>query len=77
MSDKPVLAKPLKLRANNTSGYHGVTRMRDRWQAFIVLNRKKRHIGIFKDKREAAEAYDKAAAEHFGEKATFNFPGVG
>ncbi len=63
--------------ANNTSGYKGVSLFgRDsKWKAQIQVDGKKRHLGYFDDKIEAAKAYDRAALELHGEFAVLNFPG--
>jgi hypothetical protein len=57
-----------------TSRYKGVVyvpRVR-RWRAVIKANRKQRHLGYFKEEREAALAYNAAARELFGEFARLN-----
>jgi len=63
-------------KRNPRSGYKGVCFTRDKglWRAAIVCNRKRIHLGYFRDKRDAAKAYDKAARIHFGEYAVLNFP---
>jgi hypothetical protein len=45
-----------------------------KWQAKIVANGKRRWLGCFDDEIAAAEAYDEAAKELFGEHAWLNFP---
>lgn len=64
------------VRADNTSGYKGVCwdKRREKWQANIRTNGKKRHLGYFDDPVEAAKAYDQAALAAFGEFAVLNFP---
>jgi len=57
-----------KLKSHNTSGFKGVFKCRDKWQAKISTS----HIGVFATKEEAAKAYDKAALLHFGEFALTN-----
>ena len=61
---------------NNTSGFKGVCWRKDdkTWHARIQHNKKLIHIGYFKDKEEAAKAYDRKAIELFGEFAKLNFP---
>jgi len=63
-------------KRNPRSGYKGVWFARDKglWRAAIVCNRRRIHLGYFRDKREAAKAYDTAARLHFGEYAVLNFP---
>lgn len=59
-----------------SSRYKGVSRRStprgDRFTAYIRVNRHLFYIGIFSDEVEAAQAYDKAALEHFGEFARIN-----
>lgn len=64
------------LRKNNKSGYRGVSRRREggKWTAQIRNKGKKKHLGLFTCKIEAAKAYDAAAREMFGEWANCNFP---
>jgi len=59
---------------NNTSGYKGVT-WRERlkkWEASININKKYYYLGAFKDKEEAAKAYNKLAKKLHGEFARLN-----
>jgi hypothetical protein len=59
-----------KKNSKNTSGYNGVNLMHGKyWRAYISG----KHIGLFKNKEDAAKAYDKAAKEIFGEFANLNF----
>nr|BAR24181.1 putative NHN endonuclease [uncultured Mediterranean phage uvMED] len=57
------------LQSNNISGIKGVhwDKARGKWVAYIALNRKVKNLGRYPTKEEAAEAYQKAAANHFGE----------
>ena len=61
---------------NNTSGYKGVcwAKQNKKWKARIKHNGKLIHLGYYKDKEEAARAYDKKAKELHGEYAYLNFP---
>ena len=61
---------------NNTSGYRGVTwnKARKRWKVYIGVNRKSIYVGDFKNKQEAALAYDQAAMKYHGQFAGLNFP---
>jgi hypothetical protein len=62
----------MKLPVHNHSGYKGVSRSRNRWESYITFNNKKKHIGQFDTKEEAALAYNNMALELFGEYARFN-----
>lgn len=64
-------ARNAKKSKANTSGYKGVSRFRDRWQASIRVNGKKFYLGHFKTPEEAHEAYCIAAKKYFGEFARF------
>jgi hypothetical protein len=59
-----------------TSRFKGVCwdKRRGRWIALIKLDGVSRHLGRFDDELAAAEAYDDAARELFGEHARLNFP---
>lgn len=46
---------------------------KQKWNASIWINGKKKHLGIFADERMAAMAYDIAARQHFGDFANLNF----
>ena len=48
------------LSVNNTSGYRGVCRKRNKWQAYITYAQKMRFLGTFDTKEEAAAARQKA-----------------
>jgi hypothetical protein len=65
------------LRTDNTSGYKGVVRSKNKsggWIAKIQVNGKDIYLGRFADIIEATKAYDNAARQHFGEFAMTNFP---
>jgi len=59
-----------------TSRYKGVWRdkRRERWVATIKKDGVQRRLGGFRDEIAAAQAYDEAARELFGEHARLNFP---
>lgn len=60
--------------ARNSSGYKGVSwrRAAGRWQAYITVDRRRRHLGFYDDPWEAAQAYNAAAIEAWGEFARLN-----
>lgn len=65
-------------RAGRTcsSRYKGVCwkRAKSTWVAQISVDGVSRHLGYYACEVDAARAYDKAAAEHYGEFARLNFP---
>jgi len=52
-----------KARADSSSGFLGVSQVRKRWYARIVVHRKLRHLGAFDTPEEAHLAYLKAKRE--------------
>lgn len=64
------------LRADNTSGFKGVTwdRERQKWMAKIRVLQTHKFLGRFSSLIDAAMAYDASAIKHFGEFACVNFP---
>ncbi len=61
---------------NGSSKYKGVSfdQYAKKWKVVIENNGEQFNLGRFKDEVEAARAYDKKAAELFGEFAYLNFP---
>lgn len=57
---------------NNTSGYKGVSKNGNGWQARIGINQERIPLGTFRNKIEAATAYNKAALKYHGEFAYQN-----
>ena len=55
-------------RKDNTSGFRGVTRNGDRWQARIWVHSKKTHLGTYATPEEASAAYWAAKAKLHGEE---------
>jgi hypothetical protein len=62
------------IHKHNTSGYRGVSQNKKsgKWHAQIKIYGKQTYLGRFDTPEEAADIYDKAAKEHFGEFATLN-----
>lgn len=58
------------VRTNPVTG----TNHRKPWRAQITIDGRARSLGQYNTKEEAAQAYDDAAREHFGEFAVVNFP---
>jgi hypothetical protein len=59
-----------------SSQYKGVCwhKKAQKWVASIKINHKAKHLGLFIEEVHAAEAYDQAAIQLFGEFACLNFP---
>jgi hypothetical protein len=70
-------ANSRKRRDGLSSQYKGVCwHTRDRkFQASIRVHGRTRYLGMFRDEVQAAQAYDMAAREHFGQFAQCNFSG--
>ena len=64
-------------KRNPRSGYKGVWFAKDKrmWRASIVCKGRRKHLGYFRDKIDAAKAYDDAAKTYHKEFARLNFPG--
>ena len=60
--------------ADNRSGFKGIRKNWNKWQAVIVIGRKTLCLGSFESKLEAADAYDEAAKKFHREFASLNFP---
>jgi len=58
-----------KKHRNNTSDYTGVyfDKAAGKWKAYISIDGKKKHLGYFHTKEEAAAVYEEAARELYGE----------
>ena len=67
--------KPMKkkLLSNNTTGFRGVYKNRNRFLAQIYIGGKTQNIGTFGTAKEAAEAYDQAALQAKFPRSELNF----
>ena len=65
-----------RIPISNTSGAKGVhfNKRSNKYQVYIKAHNRRVHLGYFLSQREAAEAYDTAAIEYYGEFARLNFP---
>jgi hypothetical protein len=59
--------------SNNTSGFKGVTKTRNKWQAKLKIDGKDKYLGSFDSPEEAAIAHDIGARKYHGEYARTNF----
>lgn len=52
-----------KVASSNTSGFKGVSwhKGAGKWSAYIILDGRKRHLGLYEDAAEAHQAYMRAA----------------
>jgi hypothetical protein len=59
-----------------SSKYRGVSwhKRWGKWSAVISVKGRKKHLGYYRDEKEAAEAFDRAAKKYRGEFAVLNFP---
>lgn len=67
-------ARNRKRPRNNTTGFKGIKwheRLK-KWEARLNKDGRYIYLGIYKDKEDAAKAYDTGAQEHFGKFARTN-----
>ncbi len=64
-----------KIKRETSSQFKGVcwNKQRSKWRARINVCGKDIHLGLHKDEIRAAEAYDEAAKQYFGDFACGNF----
>lgn len=69
-------ARNRRRQSASKSGYKGVSWENGKrlWRAQIEVNKRNKHVGYFRNKEDAARAYDAAATKYFGEFAWVNFP---
>lgn len=63
-----------KIRSDNKSGYKGVSWhiSAKKWEACLHIKGKKKYLGVFACKHEAARVYNKNAKKYFGEFCNLN-----
>lgn len=56
-------------RKANPTGYRGISFKKaiNKWQASIMIDGKRKYLGVYETPEQAAEAYKKAAVELYGE----------
>ncbi len=64
-------ARNCKVQSNNTSGAKGVSfcKRNNRWDTCIIVNKKQKWLGYFKNKQDAINARHAAEIKYFGEFA--------
>lgn len=83
LADRKTNAMNRKVRKTSGTGFKGVEKVIQKnkkspdwvsYRAYIGIEGKHKFLGYYKTPEEAAQAYDKAALEFFGEFALTNFP---
>lgn len=76
--DERIAAIEVRLQKRNrqkrTSLYRGVSAQGGKWKAQISIQGRMHFLGNFKDEKQAALAFDKAAQIYRGENTALNFP---
>jgi hypothetical protein len=72
--NKEPTRKKRKLQMNNTSGFTGVRKKGEGYQATIYIDSTGVYLGLFNTAEQAAIAYDHAASKHGRPKSSLNFP---
>lgn len=65
--------RPSMTRKIGTTGFRGVTKNGRGFRAELYAHGKRIHLGTFPTALEAAQAWDKAAIEHCGNRSDLNF----
>ena len=68
--------KKRKLRCNNTLGYRGLVKKRNKFVAQMNIDGKCMFLGSFLTRKEAAIAYDRAAIKAKRPMSSLNFPDI-
>ena len=53
-----------QLQSNNTTGFRGVNKQRNKFQANITIDGERNYLGVYNTAKEAALAYDSEVTEH-------------
>jgi hypothetical protein len=61
----------IKTRRKHTN-YHGVTKMKNKWYSYIVINGKSKYLGSFDSEHDAARMHNFWAVDIHGEDAKLN-----
>lgn len=70
IADYHINARNVSVGTNNTSGYLGVSfhKQTQKWRAFVTVNAKTVHLGLFENIEDAIEARKKGEIEYYGEE---------
>ena len=73
-SDSENQMNAIKKQRNASSTHKGVSfhKASNKWVAYVQVGKARKHLGDFTDERDAAEAYNAAAIEHYGVFAKLN-----
>jgi hypothetical protein len=66
--------KKRKLKSNNTTGYRGVSKRKERFYAQIRIDGKMKYLGMHDTAKDAAIAFDRAVIQHKLPSSKLNFP---
>jgi len=66
--------KKRNLKSNNTTGYRGVSKRKERFYAQIRIDGKMKYLGMHDTAKDAAIAFDRAVIQHKLPSSKLNFP---